>query len=56
LSRLSSKARRKVVSFDKQVGKLLERGKLDPTLGAELLDLSTELTVRIDGVLVALAN
>jgi hypothetical protein len=54
--KILGKARRKVVSFDTQIGKLIEGGKLDPTLGGELLDLSTELTVRIDGVLVALAT
>ena len=55
-AKLLAKAMHKVASFEKQVGTLLEKGKIEDGLANELLDLSTELTVRINGVLAPLTN
>lgn len=54
--KLLVKAEQKVRSFEGQIGKLLARDKIEEGLANELLALSGEVTVRIDGVLTPLAN
>jgi hypothetical protein len=50
------KAERKIASFEKQIAQLLAKAKIDDGLASELLDLSGQVTVRIDGVLAPLVN
>lgn len=55
-AKLLVKAGKKVVSFQTQIAKLQGKDKIDEALALELLDLASELTVRIDGVLTPLTN
>jgi hypothetical protein len=55
-ARLLGKSVRKIASFEKQVTKLLQKGKIDDALVAELLGVSGDLKLRIDGVLAPLRN
>ena len=55
-AKLLAKATKKVLSFETQIARLLAKAKIADPLAAELLDLSNELTVRIDGVRTPLAN
>ena len=50
-AKLLRKAEKKVRSFQKQIAKLLARAKIADPLAEGLLDLSDEVSVRIDGVL-----
>jgi hypothetical protein len=49
-AKLLVKAARKVLAFEKQIARLLAKAKIDDILATDLLDLSGEVTVRIDGV------
>jgi hypothetical protein len=55
-AKLLVKAERKVLAFETQIERLLDKAKIDDGLATALLDLSGEVTVRIDAVLAPLAN
>ena len=55
-AKLLVKAEKKVVSFQTQIAKLQAQAKIGEPLATDLLELSGEVTVRIDGVLTPLAN
>ena len=50
------KAQKQVVSFQTQIAKLQAHAKMGEPLATDLLELSGEVTVRIDGVLTPLAS
>jgi len=55
-AKLLVKAEKKVVSFQTQISKLQAQAKIEESLATELLELSGEVTARIDGVLTPLTN
>jgi len=55
-AKLLVKAEKKVVSFQTQISKLQAKAKIDELLALELLDLSGELSSRIEGVLTPLTD
>jgi hypothetical protein len=55
-AKLLVKAEKKMASFDVQIAKLLANAKIEDGLANELLVLSGEVAVRIDGVLTPLSN
>jgi hypothetical protein len=55
-AKLLVKAEKKVVSFQTQISKLQAQAKIGEPLASELLELSGEVTARIDGVLTPLTN
>lgn len=54
--KLLTKAQKKVLSFQTQISRLLFKAKIADELATELIDLSEELTIRIDDARTPLAN